>query len=120
MADSAPTDGPELVEQAMRIIAGKWKPAIIYHLERNESLRFNELRRRIPDISQRMLTLQLRDLELHGLVSRVHHPEIPPRVEYSLTKLGATLEPIWIAVCHWCQEHMAEVHSHRERHCTDA
>ena len=116
MKTTAPTDGPNLVEEAMRIIAGKWKPAIIFHLERNETLRFSELRRLIPSVSQRMLTLQLRDLEQHGLISRRQYPEIPPRVEYSLTPLGATLNPIWMSVCHWCQQHMGEVRAHKEQH----
>src|SRR5262249_30141333 len=67
----------------------------------NGTLRFNDLRRLIPKVSQRMLTQQLRDLERHGLVKRVVYPESPPRVEYSVTKLGRSLHPIFKSVCQW-------------------
>src|SRR2546422_5818420 len=80
------------VEAIMGIIAGKWKPAIVYALVMEGPLRFVELRRRIPKVSQRMLTQQLRDLERHGIVERVYHPEIPPRVVYSVTPLGRSLD----------------------------
>jgi DNA-binding HxlR family transcriptional regulator len=85
----------------MGMIAGKWKPAIIYALVMNGTLRFNDLRRLIPKVSQRMLTQQLRDLERHGFVKRVIYPEVPPRVEYSVTKLGRSLHPIFKSVCQW-------------------
>src|SRR3989442_4207831 len=89
------------VEAIMGIIAGKWKPAIVYALVMEGPLRFVELRRRIPKVSQRMLTQQLRDLERHGIVERVYHPEIPPRVVYSVTPLGRSLHPIFKSVCDW-------------------
>jgi DNA-binding HxlR family transcriptional regulator len=109
--------GPvERVEEVMGIIAGKWKPAIIYALVMEGTLRFTELRRRIPKVTQRMLTQQLRDLERHGLVERVHHPEIPPRVEYSATPLGLSLHPIFKAVCDWAGEHFPEVEKARARY----
>ena len=93
----------------MGIIAGKWKPAIIYALVMNGTLRFNDLRRIIPKVSQRMLTQQLRDLERHGIVKRVLYPQVPPRVEYSVTKLGRTLDPIFKSVCHWAEKNFADV-----------
>jgi DNA-binding HxlR family transcriptional regulator len=95
----------------MGIIAGKWKPAIIYALVMNRTLRFNDLRRLIAGVSQRMLTQQLRDLERHGIVRRVVHPEIPPRVEYSITRLGRSLHPIFKSVCRWADKNFAEVES---------
>ena len=94
-------DPVERVETVMGIIGGKWKPGIIYALVMDGTLRFTQLRRRIPRVTQRMLTQQLRDLERHGLVRRVHHPEIPPRVEYSVTPLGRSLHPIFKSVCDW-------------------
>lgn len=104
-------DPVERVEMIMGIIAGKWKPAIIYALVMNGTLRFNDLRRMIGGVSQRMLTQQLRDLERHGIVRRVVHPEIPPRVEYSVTRLGRSLHPIFKSVCRWADKNFAEVES---------
>src|SRR5215471_16421503 len=106
----------ERVETIMGIIAGKWKPAILYALVMDGTLRFTELRKRIPAVTQRMLTQQLRDLERHGLVARVHHAEIPPRVEYSVTPLGRSLHPIFKGVCDWATENFADVEKARARH----
>ena len=100
-------DPVERVEMIMGMIAGKWKPAIIYALVIKGTLRFNDLRRLIPKVSQRMLTQQLRDLERHGFVKRVLYPEVPPRVEYSVTKLGRSLHPIFKAVCNWGERNFA-------------
>jgi len=93
----------------MGIISGKWKPAIIYALVTNGTLRFNDLRRLMPKVSQRMLTQQLRDLERHGIVKRVPHPQVPPRVEYSVTRLGRSLHPIFKSVCRWADRNFADV-----------
>ena len=102
-------DPVERVELIMGIIAGKWKPAIIYTLVMNGTLRFNELRRLIPRVSQRMLSQQLRDLERHGIVTRVFYPQIPPRVDYSITKLGRSLHPIFRSVCRWADRNFIEI-----------
>ena len=91
----------ELVEKTMQLIAGRWKPAIMFCLNMIGTHRFSELRRVIPGVSQRMLTKQLRDLEHHGLIRRVYTKEIPPRVEYSSTDLGRSLHPIYKSVCDW-------------------
>ena len=104
-----PHDPVERVEMVMGIISGKWKPAIIYALVTNGTLRFNDLRRLMPKVSQRMLTQQLRDLERHGIVKRVLHPHVPPRVEYSVTKLGRSLHPIFKSVCRWADKNFAEI-----------
>ena len=93
----------------MGIIAGKWKPAIIYALVMNGTVRFNDLRRMIPKVSQRMLTQQLRDLERHGIVKRVLYPQVPPRVEYSVTRLGRSLHPIFKSVCRWADKNFADI-----------
>ena len=102
-------DPVERVEMIMGIIAGKWKPAIIYALVTNGTLRFNDLRRMIPKVSQRMLTQQLRDLERHGIVKRVLYPQVPLRVEYSVTKLGRSLHPIFKSVCHWAEKNSGAI-----------
>jgi DNA-binding HxlR family transcriptional regulator len=95
-------------------IADKWTTLIIGMLSASESRRFNELRRAIGGISQKMLTQTLRDLERDGLVKRTMYAEIPPRVEYALTPLGKTLcEPL-NALGVWATEHMEEVRSAQE------
>jgi DNA-binding HxlR family transcriptional regulator len=116
MSTKETADPVERVETVMGLIAGKWKPAIIYSLVMGGTLRFSELRKRIPRVSQRMLTQQLRDLERHGFVARVYHPQIPPRVEYSVTKLGRSLHPIFKGVCDWASRNFPEVESAVERH----
>ena len=95
-------------------IGDKWTTLVIGLLAVSESRRFNELRRAIGGISQKMLTQTLRDLERDGLVKRVIHAEIPPRVEYSLTPLGRTLcEPI--SMLHkWAEQHIDEVRRSQE------
>ncbi len=88
------------VEGALEVIGGKWKGVILFMLL-SETLRFNEIRRRLPNITQRMLTNQLRQLEADGLVARKIFPVVPPRVEYSLTPFGRTLEPVITALEAW-------------------
>ena len=88
------------VERTIELFSGRWKSAIIYHL-RNEPVRFNELQRQIPFISQRMLTYQLRRLETDGLVLRVDHQEKQPRVVYSLTPAGHSLGEVVLAIHKW-------------------
>ena len=82
------------------IIGGKWKALVMYHL-RKGSLRTSEIRRRLPKITQKMLTQQLRELENDGLVVRRVYDNIPPKVEYSLTPLGETVTPLLNALCAW-------------------
>lgn len=93
------------VEAAMRLIGAKWVPAIMYVLIRSGTTRFSGLRREIPDVSQRMLTKQLRDLEAAGLVRRDYHPSVPPRVEYSATEEAMSLAPIYAQICAWAEAH---------------
>ena len=85
------------VEGTLRYIDGKWKGVVLYHLFEG-TLRFNEIRRRIPNCTQRMLTNQLRELEADGLIARKIYPEVPPKVEYSLTPRGRSLEPVITAL----------------------
>jgi DNA-binding HxlR family transcriptional regulator len=95
--------------QILDRIADKWTTLIIGMLAHGESRRFNELRRAIGGISQKMLTQTLRDLERDGLVKRTIYPEIPPRVEYALTALGKTLCGPLSALGEWASDHMEEV-----------
>jgi len=90
-------------------IADKWTTLIIGILSQAEHRRFNELRRMIGGISQKMLTQTLRDLERDGLVKRTIYPEIPPRVEYQLTRLGRTLCGPLASLTQWAHDHMEEV-----------
>lgn len=100
------------VEITLRVIAGKWKPVILWHL--NERVwRFNELKREISGITQRMLTQQLRELERDGVVRRKVYSEVPPRVEYSITEFGKTLCPILKLMCKWGTEHERRIASRR-------
>ena len=88
------------VEATMDVIGGKWKTLIIHHLLQDMK-RFGKLKRLIPQITQRMLTSQLRQLEQHGIVHRKVYAEVPPKVEYSLTKFGRTLEPALDVMHSW-------------------
>ncbi len=89
------------VEATVSLIGGKWKSIILWHLHADGTLRFSELRRRIPNVTQRTMTNQLRELEQDGLVHRKVYPQVPPKVEYSLTELGRGLVPILEALKHW-------------------
>lgn len=99
------------VEATLDLIDGKWKAVILYHLL-NDTIRFNELRRRLSRITQRMLTRQLRELEADGLIHRQIYAEVPPRVEYSLTTLGRSLEPVVRMLWTWGNQYLVERKSH--------
>ena len=88
------------IEAALDVIADKWKGVILYHLLDGPK-RFNELKRTFPELSQRILTRQLRELEGDGVINREIYPEIPPKVEYSLTDLGKLLEPTLLSLECW-------------------
>ncbi len=88
------------VEAALELIGGKWKGLVLYHLM-GGTVRFNELKRHVGDVTQRMLTRQLRELESDGLVRREVYPVVPPKVEYSLTEKGESLRPIVMALREW-------------------
>ncbi len=95
------------VEAALDSIGGKWKPMILFRLLEGTQ-RFNELRRLMPAVTQRMMTKQLRELEADDLVHREIYPEVPPKVEYSLTELGRTLEPLLKELKSWGEIHKLE------------
>jgi DNA-binding HxlR family transcriptional regulator len=91
-------------------IGDKWSVLVVQTLG-DGSKRFNELRREIPSVSQRMLTLTLRNLERDGLVSRTVTPTIPPRVDYELTALGRSLQKPICGLVQWSMDHVGEIHS---------
>lgn len=90
----------------MEKIGGKWKPVIIWLLVLNKMMRFNELDKSIDGISQKMLSQQLKDLEQLGVLNRKSYPVIPPKVEYSLTPKGESLEPILDAIKIWTNDNI--------------
>jgi DNA-binding HxlR family transcriptional regulator len=88
------------MDVTMHYIGGKWKTVVLWYL-RNKTMRFSELRKQIPDITEKMLSLQLKSLEEDGLVKREVYAEIPMRVEYSLTEFGKSLKPVLEAIAKW-------------------
>ncbi len=95
-------------ERALKVISGRWKAVILYHLF-DGPRRLSVLKTLVPDITQKVLIQQLREMEEHGLVRREIFAEIPSRVEYSATRLGLSLEPILLALCAWGQHHADEL-----------
>jgi len=95
-------------KSALEIIGGKWKPTILYLLSERETIRFNELLRFIPHMTQKILTENLRDLEQHGLVARRVYPEVPPRVEYALTEYGRSAVPLVHSLQQWGIRHRSD------------
>lgn len=91
---------PHPVEVTLSIIGGKWKPLIVFYLL-SGTKRFNEVRRFLPQATQQMLTLQLRELEQAGVLHRHVYAQVPPKVEYSLTELGQSIEPVLRQMCSW-------------------
>lgn len=89
------------VELTLQIIGGKWKPIIIHRLSNDGTMRFSEVKRSIPNITQKMLTQQLRELEADGVVHREVYPQVPPKVEYSLTDMGRSVMPVIKHLCEW-------------------
>ncbi|MGA4484774.1 winged helix-turn-helix transcriptional regulator [Bacillus bombysepticus] len=101
------------VEAMVEVIGGKWKGVILYHLLDGKK-RFNELKRLKPNITQRMLTLQLRELEADGIIHREVYREVPPKVEYSLTDLGESLRPVILLMMEWATHNMEKVLENRD------
>lgn len=100
---TTPKTAADGVENVLRILEGRWKLVILFHLFGGKVLRFSELEREIPAISQKMLIQQLRQLEADGLVARLVYPEVPPKVEYRLTEWGQSLCPALDAILAWAE-----------------
>jgi DNA-binding HxlR family transcriptional regulator len=96
-----PTTAATDVEAALKLVEGRWKLVILFHLFGGKVLRFSDLERVIPRITQKMLIQQLRQLEADGLVARTVYPQVPPKVEYSLTSWGQALCPALDAILKW-------------------
>jgi DNA-binding HxlR family transcriptional regulator len=95
------------IERAIRRLDGRWKLVILFHLFGGKTLRFSDLERAIPGVSQKMLTQQLRQLERDGIVTRIVHAEVPPKVEYHLTEWGQSLCPALDKLLTWAEQQPA-------------
>lgn len=104
LADVTPDMAATGVETAFRMLEGRWKMVIIFQLFDAEVLRFSELQRAIPGISEKMLIQQLRDLERDGIVTRTVYPQVPPKVEYRLTPWGQDMCPALDALLEWAAQ----------------
>ncbi len=102
------------VETTLTLISSKWKVLILRDLLAGTK-RFGELRRSVGNVSQKVLTAQLREMEDSGLVTRTVYPEVPPRVEYALTELGQSLRPILDAMWNWGEAYQADVRAREAR-----
>ena len=98
--------------KVFEVVSGRWGPLAIMALKGGKK-RHGELRRELGGISQKMLIQTLRNLEHNGLVEREVYPVVPPKVEYSLTPLGASLQPLLEAICQWSERHLEEVEGAR-------
>ena len=106
------------VEACVEVIGGKWKGVILFHLL-GGTKRFNELMRLMPDVTQRMLTRQLRELEDDQIVNRKIYAEVPPKVEYSLSNFGKTLEPVLRMIQGWGVEYIEQITQIRKQHAKE-
>lgn len=97
------------VEATLEVIGGKWKCVILCHLTHGKK-RTSELKRLMPNITQKMLTQQLRELEEDGVINRIIYQQIPPKVEYELSEYGKSLESILTALCNWGEKHITKVY----------
>jgi DNA-binding HxlR family transcriptional regulator len=91
------------------LIAGKWKPLILWKLSQHQSMRFGDLQRAIPEVTKKMLTQQLRELERDQLIDRVVYPTVPPKVEYALSAFGETLRPVLETTAQWGRQHKQQI-----------
>ncbi|MDZ8026527.1 MAG: helix-turn-helix domain-containing protein [Nostoc sp. DedQUE11] len=99
------TEGTLFVQTTLKILGGKWKILILWHLK-DEVKRYSQLKKLIPEITEKMLIQQLRELENDGIINRKLYSDVPLKVEYSFTDYGKTLIPVLKALCDWGQEHL--------------
>ena len=95
------------IDVTLGVVGGKWKASILWHLAQ-QTMRFSDLQRQFSDTTRKMLTQQLRELETDGLVHREVYPQVPPKVEYSLTPKGMSIYPILQQMCSWAREHLRD------------
>lgn len=106
-------------ERTLKVISGRWKASILYHLFDGPK-RLSELKRLAPDVSQKVLIEQLREMEEHGVVHREVFRQVPARVDYTVTPLGLSLKPVILTLCEWGKRHAAELASlsdNEAEHC---
>ncbi|MEN8651190.1 helix-turn-helix domain-containing protein [Streptomyces sp. 21So2-11] len=103
------------LDAAMDVIGGKWKALILWSLHNSGTLRFGQLRREVPGVSEKMLIQQLRELESDGIVHREVYREVPPRVEYSLTEMGQALNTALGSLGSWADRHMEQILAAKQR-----
>lgn len=99
------TEGTLFVQTTLKVLGGKWKILILWHLK-DQARRFSELKRLMPEITEKMLIQQLRELEKDEIVQRDVYQTVPPKVEYSFTEYGRSLEPVLQALCNWGEAHL--------------
>ncbi|WP_030793706.1 winged helix-turn-helix transcriptional regulator [Streptomyces sp. NRRL S-920] len=102
------------LDAAVDVVGGKWKPMILWALHAGRTLRFGELKRHIPGVSEKVLIQQLRELESDGIVHREVYREVPPKVEYSLTDLGQSLNAALRPLGSWGDQHMRQIVASKE------
>ncbi len=100
---------------ALSVIGGRWKIAIVYHLLQSNHLRLSELQNKLPNINQRMLIRQLRELEQDKILERTVYPVVPPKVDYRLTEIGLKLDKVVFSICDWGDDFLDTVKSNNER-----
>ena len=100
------------MDLGINLLSGKWKLQILWTIYKQKVIRFNELRRLVGNITTKTLTDQLRELEELQIIHRTVYPEVPPKVGYSLTAIGATLEPVLKTLCEWGKQYQNERESH--------
>ncbi|MCQ4937000.1 MULTISPECIES: winged helix-turn-helix transcriptional regulator [Anaerotignum] len=93
---------------AISLINGKWKMHILFWIWHEKVLRYNELKRRLGNVSHKMLSNQLKELETDGVIFRNEYPQVPPKVEYTLTELGISLMPVLDSLCDWGHKHVPD------------
>jgi DNA-binding HxlR family transcriptional regulator len=107
---SSQYNGPTVVQATLKVLGGKWKLLILWHLK-DQPKRYNELKRLIPEVSEKMLIQQLRELEVDGVIGRTTLTEVPLKVEYAFTQYGETLKPVIETLCEWGQQHLERSHT---------
>lgn len=107
------------MELTLDIIGGKWKTLILWHLGLDGTKRFSEVKKSLPGITQKMLTQQLRELEAYGMINRKVYPQVPPKVEYSLTEEGKSLMPVLKTMCTWGRNYYDSYEAKYGTECED-
>lgn len=111
MAKSITPENTCPMELGINVLSGKWKLQILWNIHKKKTVRFNELKRLLGNITTKTLTDQLKELEEQEIIKRTVYPEVPPKVEYSFTEIGITLEPVLKALCDWGTQYQTMINS---------